>query len=58
MNYVTEEIMEALQVSANAALEIQAIMDESDLDFSECTDFEFRQCMRQAFSTWMAEING
>jgi hypothetical protein len=55
MNYVTDEIMETLQVSAKVALEIQAIMDESDLDFSECSDFEFRMAMRQAFSQWMAE---
>lgn len=37
MNYVTEAIIEKLGVSIKEALQIQDIMDESDIDFSECS---------------------
>lgn len=53
MNYVTEQIMELLDVPVEMALAVQDVMDESDLDFSECTDFQFRKCVRESYSIYL-----
>lgn len=55
MNWVTEQIMELLEVPVEKALAIQEVMDRSDLDFSECTDFEFRRCVRESYTIYMNE---
>ena len=52
MNYVTAEIMEKFDVTFEEALEIQDIMEESGLDFSECSMVQFGSTMRKAFFTW------
>lgn len=54
MNYVTVEIMEKFDVTVGEALEIQEIMEESDLDFSECSMVEFGHTMRKAYFQWMS----
>lgn len=56
MNYVTREIMARFDVDAEDALKIQSVMDEMDLDFSECTEKEYHTAMSLAHNQWMAEI--
>ena len=53
MNYVTEEIIEKVGVSADEALQIQEIMEDSDLDFSECSMVEFGHAIRKAHLEWL-----
>ena len=53
MNYVTVEIMETFGVTVGEALEIQEIMEESDLDFSECSMVEFGHAIRKAHLEWL-----
>lgn len=53
MNYVTEAIIEKLGVSIKEALQIQDIMDESDIDFSECSMVEFGHAIREAHLEWL-----
>lgn len=55
MNYVTAEIMNALDVSMKIALAVQDIMDDSDLDYSECTDREFHRAIKRAYYQFLKD---
>lgn len=58
MNIYTRQIMELLEVHKITALEIQEILEtEFDVDYSECTEHEFRQAVRAAYNLWMEANN-
>lgn len=48
MNQVTRDIMKLLDVDAETALKVQAIMEQDGFDFSECTTKEFVKEVRYA----------
>ena len=55
MNIYTRQIMELLDIELPMALMVQEIMERSDLDFSECTDHQFRRCAAEAYNIYMNE---
>ena len=43
MNGVTKDLMQILRIDENTALQVQAEMDSSGIDYSECTWKEFKE---------------
>ena len=52
MNYVTREIMARFDLTAEAALQVQEVMDSSDIDYSECSKREYDRCMNKSYHDW------
>lgn len=52
MNYVTRDIMYRYDLTAEAALQVQDYMYNTELDFSECSEFEYDRCMNQCYNEW------
>jgi hypothetical protein len=51
MNIYTRQIMELLDIEAQEALKVQHIIDcEIEIDLSECTERQFRKCVRTAYN--------
>ena len=55
MNYVTRDIMNRFNISSLIALEVQAVLDRSDIDFSECTSREYERALDEAFKIYHEE---
>ncbi len=49
MNVYTIQIAELLQVDSKTAYKVQYEMECGGLDFSECTEQEFRYAAREAY---------
>lgn len=48
MNMYTDEIMRLAEVNKQEALAIQEQMEINGIDYSECSDRDFRLAMREA----------
>jgi hypothetical protein len=49
VNHVTREIMEVLGIGVHDAIHVQAVLDESDIDYSECTEKQLHCAFRNAY---------
>lgn len=52
MNYITREIMARFDLTAEAALQVQDVMDQSGIDYSECTTREYNRVMNKSYHDW------
>ena len=55
MNSVTKDIMKLLKVDETDALEVQNRMDQSGINYSECSKREFNAEAREAFKIFKGE---
>lgn len=55
MNGVTKDIMKLLKLNESDALEVQSRMDQSGINYSECTKREFNAEAREALKIFKGE---
>jgi hypothetical protein len=49
MNHITREIMKVLGIDVHDAIHVQKVLDESDIDYSECTEKQLHRAIRNAY---------
>ena len=52
MNRVITDLMMLFRISYDTALKVRDLMDESGIDYSECTQREFNRTARECFKAF------